>query len=402
MSENTKKEKRVFGFNRNVFFLGVVSLLNDFSNEMIQSVMPAFLTLTLGATPAVIGLIEGLADAAASLLRIFSGWLSDCTGKRKKWAFLGYMISILVRPLYIFASGISHFTQIRVVDRIGKGMRESPRDALLSESADEKELGKSFGLHRAMDAIGGIAGPAVAILILSLTANNYTSLFMVAFVIGILALFSFTFVKEIKRSPSCKANIKFNFGFFKENPGFSEFILAIFIFGMGTLPITLMIVRALEVTSSAGMSSLMYLIYSLTFVLLSIPVGKLSDKQGERVVIAIGFVSAFFAYLILGFTNTIPSFAVAFILFGFYAAATDGIERALASKLVKRESLAMGQGFLHASIGLSSLFAGVIGGLLWTKLGGAYAFLYAMITALAGLTVFLIVSFGNHKSKVKI
>ena len=397
MSLNEKKENRVLGLNRNVFFMGLVSLFNDFSNEMIQSVMPAFLTITLGASPAVIGLIEGLADAASSILRIFSGWLSDCTGKRKKWAMLGYLISIIVRPLYVFVSTFQRFMAIRIVDRVGKGMRESPRDALIAESTEEEEVGKSFGYHRAMDAIGGIAGPAAAIIVLSLTMNNYKTLFFVAFGVGLLALLSFVFIRDVKTHPYCKMKVKFNFGFFKENPGFSEFLLAIFVFGIGTLPITLMIVRSLEVSPIVEYSSLMYLVYSLTFVILSIPIGKLSDKRGERAVISVGFIAAIFSYLILGFTNSILSLIVAFVLFGVYSAATDGIERALASKLLKRESLATGQGYLHATVGLSSLFAGLIGGMLWTKIGSTYAFLYATITAVMGLTVFLIISFGRHK-----
>ncbi len=397
MSLNEKKEKRILGLNRNVFFMGLVSLFNDFSNEMIQSVMPAFLTITLGASPAVIGLIEGLADAASSVLRIFSGWLSDCTGKRKRWALTGYMISIIVRPLYVFVSTFQRFMAIRIVDRIGKGMRESPRDALISESTSDEEVGKSFGYHRAMDAIGGIAGPAAAIIVLSLTMNNYKTLFFVAFGIGIFALLSFVFIKDVKANPYCKMKVRFNFSFFRENPGFSEFLLAIFVFGIGTLPITLMIVRSLEVSPVVEYSSLMYLVYSLTFVVLSVPVGKLSDKKGERIVISVGFIAAILSYLILGFANSIFSLIIAFMLFGFYSAATDGIERALASKLLKRESLATGQGYLHAVVGLSSLFAGLIGGMLWTKLNSSYAFLYAAITAIAGLVVFLIISFGRHR-----
>ena len=397
MSSNEKKENRILGLNRNVFFMGLVSLFNDFSNEMIQSVMPAFLTITLGASPAAIGLIEGLADAASSVLRIFSGWLSDCTGKRKRWAMLGYMISIIVRPLYVFVSTFQRFMAIRIVDRVGKGMRESPRDALISESTSDEEIGKSFGYHRGMDAIGGIAGPAAAILVLSLTMNNYKTLFLSAFGVGLLALFSFVFIKDVKTDSYCKTRVKFNLAFFKENPGFSEFLLAIFVFGIGTLPITLMIVRSLEVSPVVEYSSLMYLVYSLTFVALSIPVGKLSDKKGERIVISIGFVAAILSYLILGFAHNVFSLVAAFVLFGFYAAATDGIERALASKLLKRESLATGQGFLHAVAGLSSLFAGLIGGIIWTRAGSSYAFLYASITAIAGLAVFLIISFGRRQ-----
>src|SRR3989344_3379023 len=151
-------QKKIFGLNKNAFFLGLVSLFNDFSNEMIQSIMPFFLSVTLGISKFEIGLIEGAANTMSSFLRIFSGWLSDRTGKRKITAMLGYSLSVLTRPFFILVSSFSQVISLRVIDRIGKGFRDSPRDALLASSVGEKEIGKSFGYQRAMDGLGGLLG----------------------------------------------------------------------------------------------------------------------------------------------------------------------------------------------------------------------------------------------------
>ncbi len=392
------EEKRVFGLKKNVFFLGLVSLFNDFSNEMIQSVMPVFMATVLGVPPVAIGAIEGIADAVASFLRILSGWLSDRFGRRKSFAIIGYAISISVRPFYAFASSFSSIVKLRIVDRIGKGFRESPRDALLSESADHSELGKSFGYHRSMDAIGGIMGPATAVILLPFFGGSYQGVFLVAFGIGLLSLFSFFFVSETRKEPvPAKMSFRFNTDIFRENKEFVYFLSAIFIFGMGTLPITLVLLRPLEAGAMPATIPLMYLVYSLSFVIAAIPFGRLSDKIGERFVIPFGFLMAMSAYFIFALSSSLPLIIMAFTLLGICSAATDGIERALASKLIKPELLATGQGFLHSAIGISSLLSGVLGGLIWTVFGSSYAFIYSAGFSLLGLIFFISVLITKRK-----
>ena len=385
---------RIFGFRKNVFFLGLVSLFNDFSNGMIQSVMPVFLSVTLGVPPVFVGVMEGAADAVASFLKIISGYVSDRVQKRKSLAILGYALSVIVRPLYVVASSFGRILSIRVVDRIGKGFREAPRDALLSESVERRELGKSFGFQRAMDGAGGIAGPLGAFIILSFYgADNYRPLFFIAFGIGILALLSFVFIKDVPDGDK-KPPTRFNMRIFKKNKKFVLFLLAIFIFGMGTLPITLMLLRPIEIGAGLGNIPLLFLIYSLVFVVAAVPFGKLSDRVGERFVIPLGFISAIACYLILGtVSDSVWMAVVAFSLFGIYSAATDGIGRSLTAKLVDSDLLATGQGFLQTAVGVSSLLAGLIGGLLWTKLGAFWAFAYGATFAALGLIIFLVINF---------
>lgn len=383
---------------KNVFYLGLVSLFNDFSNEMIQSVMPVFLAVSLGVPPVGVGLIEGAADAVSSLVRIFSGWLSDKINRRKLPAILGYTISVSTRPFFMLATTFSHVLALRAIDRVGKGFREPPRDALLSDSADREELGRSFGYHRAIDAVGGMLGPLAAFLILPFINYNYRILFFIAFCVGLLAIFSFAFVREIKRPPEEKTP-RFHFSLFGKHKTFCLFIAAIFVFGLGTLPITLMLLRPMEGGLQLGSVPLLYFVYYVVFVLTAFPLGRVSDRVGERSVITIGFLAAIAAYIMLVLSSAILPSVIAFIFFGLYSAATDGIERALAAKLISHELLATGQGLLNASVGLSSLLAGFIGGLLWTLFGAPAAFIYALSMAGIGFLMFAYISFfGRQKA----
>lgn len=395
--QTVKKRIRILGLERNAFFLGLVSLFNDFSNEMIQSVMPVFLGVVLGLPPLAIGTIEGVADAIASFLKIISGWFSDKTRERKKLAVLGYIISVASRPFLALATSFSHVFALRVIDRVGKGIRDAPRDALLAESVSEPELGKSFGYHRAMDALGGTMGPLAAFILLPALYYNYQALFIVSFFVGLLSLLSFFFVENKK--PAIGAEVpKLNFRLLKENKHFAFYLTAIFIFGLGTLPITLMLLYPVTIQLANGASSfanipLVYFVYSVTFVLTAIPLGKFADSIGKRVTISIGFALAVVAYLGLAFSNTFMAVLFFFIIFGIYSGATDGVERALAARLIDRKLLATGEGMLNAAVGISSLLSGLIGGALWTFYGPAAAFTYGAVLSSIGLYVFLVFAF---------
>ncbi len=398
MEKKTIKNRvKIFGLERNAFFLGLVSLFNDFSNEMIQSVMPVFLGVILGLPPLAIGTIEGVADAIASFLKIISGWVSDKTRERKRLAILGYIISVASRPFLALATSLSHVFTLRVIDRVGKGIRDAPRDALLAESVSEPELGKSFGYHRAMDALGGTMGPLAAFILLPAFYYNYQALFIVAFFIGLLSLLSFFFVEDKKPALGVKVP-ELNFRLLEENKHFAFYLAAIFIFGLGTLPITLMLLYPVSIQLIKGVSSLaniplVYFAYSITFVLTAIPLGKFADSVGKRVTISIGFALAVIAYLGLAYSTSFGAVLFFFIVFGIYSGATDGVERALAARLIDRNLLATGEGMLNAAVGLSSLLSGLIGGALWTFYGPAAAFIYGAVLSLIGLCVFLVFAF---------
>lgn len=392
-------KEKILGVRRNVFFLGLVSFFNDFSSEMVQSVMPVFLTTVLGAPAFAVGLIEGVADALSSVFKLISGWVSDKIGKRKKLAIAGYSLSVLTR---LFLAVVSNFWQVfalRIVDRVGKGIRNSPRDALLVESSSKEDLGKSFNFHRMMDTLGATLGPLLGFFIIFNLKNGYRTLFLIAFFLGLLAVGSFIFVKESPKKNSVEPSvqkIKLNWTIFREHKKFIFIVGSLFVLGLGALPIGLVLLKAKEI-GSIGNVPLMYFIYSLTFIVVAIPIGKLSDKIGEKPVIAGGFLLAALSYIGLAFTNSLFSLVLSFAVLGIYSACTDGIQRVLAAKYLYGGLIATGQGFLNMALGFSSLGAGVIGGLFWTTIGSSAAFIYAAIASFAGLALFIIVSRINIK-----
>ncbi len=383
--------KRIFGLVPNVFFLGLVSLLNDFSSEMIYAVMPAFLVTVLGAPAVFVGLLEGFADALASVLKIVSGWFSDKIRRRKVISVWGYTLSTATRVVLAVVTNFWQVFAIRVVDRVGKGMREAPRDALLAESVEKREVGKSFGFHRAMDTVGGILGPLAALALLPLLMGNYRTLFLIGAGAGVLAALTFVFVRE-KNSHDGPPRLdppRFSFSLAKFSREFKLFIGAIFVFGLGSMPIPLMLLKAREIGEMGAGIPLMYLIYSISFVIFAFPFGKLSDAIGQRKVIIGGFFAAILAYIVFGSFEGFGWIVAGFVLFGLYGAMTDGLQRAFASKLVAPEILASGQGFLGAATGLSSLLAGVVGGGIWTLWGANWAFTYGAIMMAIGLVTFI-------------
>jgi len=388
---------KILGLVPNVFLLGLVSLFNDLSAEMIYAVMPAFLVGVLGAPPLVLGLIEGVADAVASVLKIISGWFSDRVKKRKVISVSGYGLSILTRLGLTFVTNFFQVFAIRVVDRVGKGVRESPRDALLVESVERSDVGRSFGYLRAMDQVGGILGPAAALILLPIIAYDYRLLFLIGFLVGIFVLISFIFVREPKKSAvrdgTPRPPLSFSLKAFNKN--FKHFIAAIFIFGLGAMPISLILLKAQDTSPTGLHIPLMYLIYSVAFAVAAVPFGKLSDRIGERKVMAVGFFLAIVAYLILGRASSLNFIILGFVIFGLYSAMTDGVGRAIVSKLVAPSLLASGEGFLGAALGIASLLAGLAGGWIWTVFGVGTAFLYGAIMMTIGLIVFLTL---NHKT----
>lgn len=298
--------------------------------------------------------------------------------------------------------GLAFVTQLwqvfflRTIDRVGKGTRDSARDALLGESVEKQELGKAFGYHRMMDTIGATLGPLSAVLILPMLANvrilsnDYQELFLVAFGLGLLAIFAFMFVHEPRRDSIIPSEPpRFSLSLKNFSRDFNFFILAVFVFGLGVMPLALVLLKTTAIGLRATMIPAMYLFYNASFVLFAIPFGRLSDRIGQKKVLIGGFLVAIIAYLIFAATSNFVWLIVGFIIFGFYSAMTDGVQRALASKLVPPEKLASAQGFLSASVGISSLLGGVIGGSIWTLVNYQAAFIYGAILMTVGSLLFL-------------
>ena len=233
---NKPVKEKILGLPKNIFFFGLTSLFNDFSSEMVFSVFPAFFTAVLHAGAESLGLVDGIAEAASNLFKIYSGSLSDRFQRRKPLVVAGYALSVATRPFYIIVSTVGGALGLRFLDRVGKGLRDAPRDAIISLSTPQEELGRSFGYHRAMDTIGAILGPLVAYAILRCYPAGFSFVFLAAFVVGILALLMLFVISDVAAGPPARSAQLISS--FKElSPQFKLFLISVFILSAGSLPV---------------------------------------------------------------------------------------------------------------------------------------------------------------------
>lgn len=384
--------KRLFGVERNVFFMGLVSLFNDFSNEMIVSVFPAFFSSVLKSGAASLGLIEGLADGLANITKIFSGRLSDRLQKRKILALSGYTLSVLTRPLYLVSNAVGHVLGIRILDRVGKGIREAPRDALLSLSAEAGHMGRSFGFQRAMDSLGAILGPLVAFLILEMYPGEFNRVFITAFVVGILALFSFFFIREIG---AVYRHGKLGLKLHSQTKEFKRLLIVIFALSLANLPIALLLLRTQDLGLKVSYIPLFYLFFNVSFTVFSLIAGRLADKAGDKPVILGGYLLIALAYLLMIYDRTLAMLAVGFVVLGLGSAFTDSVQRSFAARLTDPSERGNAYGLLNAAIGFGVLVAGIVGGLLWQYFGAITALTFSLGLILISLIAFGLID-GKH------
>ncbi len=260
--------KKIFGLEKNIFLLGIVSFFNDLSSEMILSVLPAFFTSVLKAGAASLGLVEGIADAGANFIKIYAGGLSDKLQKRKVFIVGGYLLSVVTRPVYLLISSVVGVIGIRLTDRVGKGLREGPRDAIISLSAPKEELGKSFGYHRAMDTAGAIVGPLVAYLILRQWPLGFNKVFITAFIAGIFAVGATLFVVDVVGTVKGKKMTLASLALFPKD--FKLYLLALFILSMGSLPVAVMLLKTQSIGITLASIPLFYMLYNVSYAVFSI------------------------------------------------------------------------------------------------------------------------------------
>lgn len=362
-----ENEKKIWGVRKNVFLLGLVSFFNDISSEMVLSVFPAFFTSVLKSGAASLGIIEGTADAMAGFLRIFSGTRSDRAGKRKMFVIFGYMASVATRPLYALAKSFPTVACLRVFDRVGKGIREAPRDALISLSSGEKEYGRSFGVHKAMDMMGGILGPIFAFLFLRAHPQNFSNVFVFAFIAGMLAIGTLYFVKDTVRVLAM-GNIRPR-TFLRLPPSMKRYLASVFFLSFGTVPITLLLLQTQSVGWSVAMIPLLYAFHNFVSAFSALAFGRLFDKFGARHVLVGGYLSLSVGYACIVLIAH-PLFLIAgFFFIGLFTAATEGVGRSYVAYLVEADCRGRAYGFLHACYGFGALFSGFIFGFLWQFLG---------------------------------
>jgi MFS family permease len=371
----------------NVLATGTVSFLTDVSSEMILPVLPLFLTVTLRAPVAAVGLIEGVAESTASVLRVFAGWLSDRAGRRKPMVVAGYALSNLTKPLLALAGSWPHVLAVRFVDRVGKGLRTAPRDALIVDSVAPAHRGLAFGFHRAMDTAGAALGPLLAFAVLAGLPENYRAVFWIAAAPGALAiLVAVLFLRDVPRLPVAARAPRLSFTGL-DRP-FTVLTAVATLFALGNSSDAFLILRARDLGLPTPAIPLIYFAFNVVYALLATPAGALSDRVGRRRLLALGY--AVFAAVYFGFALVPRSSAgwavpVLFLIYGGYYALTEGVQRAFVADLVPAELRATAFGTIATATGLVLLPASLIAGWLWQRFGAAVPFFYGGATATAAL-----------------
>jgi len=376
-------KRRVFGLDPNVFFLGIVSLLTDISSEMIFTLVPLFLFNVLSIGTPIIGLVGGLSESIDAIFRIFGGWLSDRMGKRKPLAVWGYSISTIVKPFMYLASSWGAVLAVRFGDRIGKGIRTSPRDALVADSVSAGERGRGFGLHRAMDTTGAFLGLAIAAVIiyqvqggeLALSLKTYQWLILIGVVPAVLAvLVLLFFVRE--RRPSAvntgsQVGLKSIGGF---DTRFKLFLAVMAVFTLGNSSDFFVILRAQDLGSPVLYVVLMLVVFNIAYAVTALPAGILSDRLGRRWVITLGWFIYALVYLGFALASELWQVWLLFAGYGVYYGVVEGAARAFVADLVPEEKRGTAYGLYHGVVGLTILPASLIAGWLWQAYSPAAPF----------------------------
>jgi MFS family permease len=384
-------KEKILGLPKNIFLLGLTSLFNDFSSEMVLSIFPAFFVAVLKSGAESLGLVEGFAEGVSNFFKIYSGVLSDRLQKRKPIVVLGYTLSVMTRPFYNLVSTVGGVFALRFIDRVGKGLRDSPRDAIISLSAAPEEFGKSFGYHRAMDTMGAILGPLVAYLLLTYFPARFDTVFITAFGVGILAIFTLIFISDITTIPAVKSS-SIVASFNRLPYHYKFFLLAIFILAAGSLPVAVLLLKTESIGLVVASIPLFYMVYNLSYAAFSISAGKMSDRIGARTTIMIGYTVLIISYLFLNVAQSKWTLLLSFLFLGFFPALTDGVQRSLAAQLTSEELRGGAFGLLHAANGIGAMIAGLGGGYLWQTYSPAAAFLTAAVVIILGLLLFLLAS----------
>ncbi|MEO7971236.1 MAG: MFS transporter [bacterium] len=394
---------------RNVFAISLVSLLNDASSEIIYPLLPIFLSLTLGASPGIVGLIEGAAESFSSLLKLFAGHFSDRRGKRKSFVVFGYVLSSLTRPLLAFAGSWSQVLGLRVADRVGKGIRTSPRDAMIADAVRVEERGLAFGFHRAMDHTGAVIGPLIGYLVLyyfaanqqAPSAGDFTKIFLVASIPALAAvLVAFLFVREssfkVQVDEKGEARpVRFSLRGFDGN--FKRFLFILALFTLSNSSDFFLILRAQTTGVSAPHTLLLWAAFHIVKVLSSIFGGDLSDRLGRRRLIVSGWILYAAVYAGFAFVTSEVSVWILFMIYGIYFGLSEGAEKALVADLVPPEKRGTAFGLYNLAFGITVLPASLLMGGLWDWRGPQTAFIVsALLGASAALLLLLLVKTRPH------
>jgi len=378
--------------SKQVFILGMVSLFTDIASEMLYPVTPIFLTVVLGSSMAVVGLIEGIAEVTSGLLKGYFGNLSDKLGKRSIFVVFGYGISAFAKSLPGIFQNIPVVLTSRVSDRIGKGIRTAPRDALLA-SYSNGNSGAVFGFHRALDTLGAAIGPVLALALLNFYPNNFQLIFLAAFVPSVIAVVFALFVKDNDASSNKKSKKNY-LEFWKSAPNqYKQVLVLITTFSLVNSSDVFLILKSQNITQSSSLAIFGYVFYNIIYAIFSYPLGGLADKYGKKKVFSFGLMIFSLVYFGFAFLNDINLIWILFALYGIYAASTEGVSKAWISDLIPSEQRGSAIGLLTMLSSFSVMLGSFLTGILWDRFGSSFPFL---LSAISSLLLAMIIHFKKY------
>ncbi|MFN3390260.1 MAG: MFS transporter [Meiothermus ruber] len=366
-----------------VYVLGAVSFFTDIASEMVYPLLPLFLTGVLGASTTVVGLVEGIAEATASLFKVVGGRISDRMAARKPLILLGYGFPALLRPILALAVAPWQVLAYRFLDRIGKGLRTAPRDALIAETVDQDSYGRAYGFHRAMDSLGATIGPLLAFLLLPLL--DFRGVFWVSAIPALLATLVILFFLREKRGQA-RPLPPLRLSAFSLR--YRWFLLVTGVATLGLSSNAFLVLRLSDLGLSAAQATLVYTAYNLLYALMAYPLGSLADRVGARALVMLGFVTYALVYLGFGLSSAGWQGVVLFLLYALYSAAFEGSSRAYLAQIIPATEKASAIGLYHTLVGLLLLPASTLFGFLWQHFGSSLAFFTAASLAVAAVILF--------------
>lgn len=390
------KSNYLSGISANILLLGAVSFLNDLSSEMIIPILPLFIT-SLGGAGFIVGLIGGLQESIASILKVFSGHWSDRIGRRKLFVSSGYLTSACFKLLLSFSAIWQHIALFTSFERVGKGLRSAPRDAIIADSMPEAR-GKGFGIHRALDTAGAISGGIVALILYRFLGFGFRSIIAIAALVAFLSLFPLYFVQEGKREPQA---ISLQISLKKLPEPLKLFMTVATIFALANFTYMLFILKAMDaftplmpVEEAIALAILLYILFNFFYAVLAIPFGSLSDRIGRENVLTCGYMLFSVTCLGFAFSNSLAAFLFLFPLYGVVYAMIEGNQRAFISDLATEDFRATALGTFHTLIGITAVPASVIAGILW-DITPRWTFLFGCAVSILAVILFVRLPVSN-------
>jgi MFS family permease len=385
----------------NTFFIGLLSFFGGISQDIIIPILPLYLANILHLDKSFIGLTEGLVTSSASVFKIVSGFLSDAFRKNKPIVFLGYFLSFVGRPLLALTTSGGVVLLLRFIDGIGKGMKDSPKDALIADSTKKESRGKGFGIVRALDTLGSVVGPLILFMLLFLLSNNQLKYHYIFFISAIPLFITFAIlVFLVKEVPYVKKDTQKTLSFSLPKQ-FYYFLTIVVLFSFGNSSDVFLILRAQNVGITLLAIPLVYALFNFIYASASIPLGSLSDKIGREKVILLGWISYAIAYLGFGLVNHSYQIWLLFAFYGIYYATTEGVAKAFIADITETKYRGRAYGIYNAIIGLVTLPASIIAGFLWDKINPSAPFLFgAVMAGLAAIMLFFFTRFYHPRALV--